>query len=73
MAGYVIYSLDWEKFRQFVDKPSKAQLTALAERLRDGLDEPDHEFDDDDPVLDWPTDVKALSKIAAERLALPDW
>lgn len=73
MAGYIIYSLDWSKFQQMVDKPTKAQVAALADLLRDGLEENDGEFDESDPVGDWPADAKALAPIVTQRLALPDW
>ena len=39
MAGYFIYSLDWDKFRRFVDEPSGTQLLAFAGQVSDGLDE----------------------------------
>jgi hypothetical protein len=71
MAGYIIYSLDWGKFRQFVARPTPGQLAAFAKLLCDGLEE--YEFDDGDPMRAWPTKAKALAPIAAKRLALPDW
>ncbi len=71
MAGYIIYSLDWGKFQKFVERPTRGQLAALASRLCDDLEE--HEFDEGDPVLAWPTNAQALAPIAAKRLALPDW
>ena len=57
MAGYIIYSLDWGKFQKFVERPMPGQLAAFASRLCDGLEE--HEFDEGDPVLTWPTNPKA--------------
>jgi hypothetical protein len=72
-AGYIIYSLDWDKFRQLVDRPTPEQLAALANLISDGLDEHDGEFDEGDPVQDWPSDLESLAKIAAQRLAMPDW
>jgi hypothetical protein len=71
MAGYIIYSLDWGKFQQFVGRPTPGQLVAFASRLWDGLE--DREFDEGDPILGWPTNAKALAPIAAKRLAMPDW
>jgi hypothetical protein len=73
MAGYIIYSLDWGKFRQLVERPTPDQLAALGRLLSDGLGEYDGEFDEDDPVLTLPTDVGALAQIAAKRLGMPDW
>ena len=72
-AGYIIYSLDWDNFQQLVERPTEGQLAALGKLLRDGLDEHDGEFEDGDPILDWPTEVESLAQIAAKRLALPDW
>jgi len=73
MAGYIIYSLDWHKFQQFVERPTADQLAALEKLLSDGLEEHDGEFDEDDLVLTWPTQAGALAQIATKRLALPDW
>ncbi len=73
MAGYIIYSLDWHKFQQFVERPTADQLAALEKLLSDGLEENDGEFDKDDLVLTWPTQAGALAQIAAKRLTLPDW
>jgi hypothetical protein len=73
MAGYVIYSLDWGKFSAMVERPTERQLLALAKRVADELEEMDGEFDDGDPVLEWPTDAKSLVPVVAERLALEDW
>jgi hypothetical protein len=71
MAGYIIYSLDWDKVQKFVERPTPGQLAAFASRLRDGLEE--YEFEEGDPLRSWPTKPKALAPIAAQRLALPDW
>lgn len=73
MAGYIIYSLDWGRFQQFVERPTPGQLAALGELLSEGLEEHDGEFDEDDPVLTWPTDAEGLAQVAAKRLAMPDW
>lgn len=73
MAGYIIYSLDWNKFKGFIDNPTREQLLAFASLLSDELDEHDGEFDDDDPVHDWPSEPEELAAIAQERLKRPDW
>jgi hypothetical protein len=73
MAGYVIYSLDWGKFSAMVERPTERQLLALARRVADELEEMDGEFDDGDPVLEWPRDAKSLVPVVAARLALEDW
>src|SRR5262245_13617793 len=72
-AGYIIYSLDGEKFRQLVERPTPDQLTPLAKLVRDGLEEYDGEFDEGDPALEWPKKVKLLAPIVSKRLALPEW
>lgn len=72
MAGYIIYSLNWGKFQQFVDRPSPAQLAAFGRLLSQSLPDPE-EFEDDDPILSWPRDTARLTQLAAQRLALPDW
>src|SRR5215470_17638076 len=73
MAGYAIYSLDWDKFRAMVEQPTPAQLSILARGLADERDELDGEFEEDDPILGWPTAAKSLAPIVAERLARADW
>lgn len=73
MAGFIIYSLDWPKFQQMVEGPSPQQLTLLAKELAAEREELDGEFDDGDPILDWPEDAKSLVSIVAKRLAMPDW
>jgi hypothetical protein len=73
MAGYIIYSLDWPRFSALVGRPTPAQLAILARGLADQRDEMDGEFEEDDPIADWPEDTKALAPIVAERLARPDW
>ncbi|MBI3464403.1 MAG: hypothetical protein HY000_15305, partial [Planctomycetes bacterium] len=73
MAGYIIYSLDWDKFRRFVEQPTKQQLLAFADLLSDEFDRHRREFNKGDPVSKWPSDRESLAKIAAQRLALPDW
>jgi hypothetical protein len=72
-AGYVICSLDWDKFQRLVERPKAGQLTALAKLLRCELKEQAGEFDDDDPMAVWPTGPKALAGKARERLARQDW
>ncbi len=73
MAGYIIYSLDWDKFHAMVEHPTPAQLAILARGLAEERDELDGEFDEGDPILGWPSDAKALAPIVAERLARSDW
>lgn len=72
-AGYIIYSIDAGKFRNLVERPTPEQLATLGSLLHDGLEETDEEFDEGDPVKDWPRDAASLAGTAAARLALPDW
>lgn len=73
MAGYFIYSLDWDKFQNFVNKPTSKQLLEFAEIISDGLDGADDVFEEDDPVHDWPSEPEELRDLVKERLARPDW
>ena len=73
MAGYIIYSLDWEKFQEFVERPTSSQLSALEELLADGFEEYDGGFEEGDPVLGWADEPGGLAQVAARRLVLPDW
>jgi hypothetical protein len=73
MAGYIIYSLDWPKFSALVEQPTPAQLSILARSLADEREGLEGEFEEDDPILGWPTAAKSLVPIVAERLACADW
>lgn len=73
MAGYYIYSLDWEEFGRFAEEPTDSQVMAFAEQISDALDDYDDRFDDGDPMQDWPVDPKDLVDVARRRLARPDW
>ncbi|MCI0638759.1 MAG: hypothetical protein L0Y72_03210 [Gemmataceae bacterium] len=73
MAGYIIYSLDWPKFRDMVERPTQQQLTLLARVLAEERENLDGEFEDADPILEWPSDPESLAPVVAKRLALPDW
>jgi len=72
-AGYIIYSLDWDKFRNLVDKPTPEQLSALAKLVESQLEEAGGEWSEGDPIAQWPGDAASLTAIVAHRLALPDW
>jgi hypothetical protein len=73
MAGYIIYSLDWDKFRAMIEHPTPAQLAILAQGLAEQRDDLDGEFDEGDPIRGWPTDAEALAPVVAERFARADW
>lgn len=73
MAGYIIYSLDWKKFSALIERPTPEQLGILARMVGEELGDLDGEFEEGDPVLSWPQDPEALSRLIAQRLAQPDW
>jgi hypothetical protein len=73
MAGYWIYSLDWDKFQKFANRPTKKQLLAFAEHLAEQLDGDDVELADDDPIHEWPREPAELCSLVKARLARPDW
>ena len=73
MAGYIIYSLDGPRFTALVERPTPAQLAILAQGLADEREELGDEFDEGDPVAEWPEDADELVRVVAARLALPDW
>ena len=73
MAGYCLYSLDWNKFSQFVAEPTDEQLLEFADFFSQEVDQNDGEFDDDDPVADWPADPAELKPYMAELLRKEDW
>lgn len=72
-AGYIIYSLDTNKFRELVEHPTPGQLAALGQLLSDAFEEFDGQFEEGDPILEWNTNSGSFAQIAAQRLALPDW
>jgi hypothetical protein len=45
----------------------------LARQLAEEREGLDGEFDEDDPILGWPTAAKSLAPIVADRLARTDW
>lgn len=73
MAGYFLYSLDWSKFRRFVERPTPTQLTVLTNAIRDQLRTHADQFTADDPCRSWPTDTDALAALVTERLGRSDW
>ncbi|MGH7137466.1 MAG: hypothetical protein ACREHD_17110 [Pirellulales bacterium] len=48
MAGYIIYSLDRDKFQSFVTNPTDKQLLAFARHISEQRGSADDELDDDD-------------------------
>lgn len=73
MAGYIIYSLDGEKFQQFVEQADDATLATFADIFSQTMDEYYDEFEKDDPLRDWPVDPGELAPKLKQRLTSPDW
>jgi hypothetical protein len=73
MAGYIIYSLDWNKFQNFVNNPTPKQLLAFAEILSQGLGGDGDAFDEGNPIRAWPREPEKLCALVKERLTRPDW
>jgi len=73
MAGYIIYSLDWGKFQNFVNNPTEKQLQAFGKRVSENMDGYDEEFEDEGPAPEWPKEGQELQDLVTERLARPDW
>lgn len=73
MAGFIIYSLDWPKFHAMVERPIPAQLEILAKGLASEREDLLGQFDEGDPVMNWPADAESLAPIIAKRLGRTDW
>ena len=77
MAGYILYSLDWDRFQTFVNNPTRDQLAKFAGIISDGLRGDDEfeadEREDEAPVRVWPSESEELCDMVKERLARPDW
>jgi len=74
VAGYAIYSLDWDKFQSFVNDPTDKQLLLLAKRVSEELLYGyDGDFEKGDPVQDWPTEPEQLHGLVKRRVARRDW
>jgi hypothetical protein len=73
VAGYVLYSLDWDRFQSLVNNPTRKQLLKFAKLISDGLDQHDAEIENGDPVHDWPSEPVELCDLVKDRLARPDW
>jgi hypothetical protein len=73
MAGYFLYSLDWNKVNQLIETPSREQLLAFAKCLADELDKADGDLEEGDSILEWPVKTEELCEVIKERLSLSDW
>lgn len=73
MAGYILYSLDMDKFRRLVEQPTPHEVKTLRKMLAERLDDLDGECEDDDPILQWNRSPAALEAIVQQRLTSDDW
>ncbi len=73
MAGYIIYSLDWDCFDQFVKQPAETQLLAFADLFSQAVENDYDEFEEGDPVKNWPVEPEALSPQLKAILSQNDW
>jgi hypothetical protein len=73
VAGYVLYSLDWDRFQGLVNNPTRKQLLKFSELISNGLHRHDREIQDGDPVHDWPSEPVELCDLVKDRLARLDW
>jgi hypothetical protein len=73
MAGYFIYSLDWDKFQSFVNNPTPQQLLAFAEIISQSLAGGGDAFEKGDPIRNWPREPEKLCDLVKERLTRSDW
>jgi hypothetical protein len=73
MAGYFLYSLDWQRVDHFLQAPEEAQVRKMAKSISDYLDQLDDQIEDDDPEALWPSDPVELEPIVRQRLTMPDW
>ncbi len=70
MAGYFIYSMNWEKFDSFVTSPDRKTLLQIADMLVENVGELPFE----EPVLGaCPQDREELADVLAERFQRDDW
>lgn len=79
MAGYMIYSLDWDKFQRFLNSPTDKQLAAFTNWISEGLgdggdddEEIDDEIDDEDDEIDDEDDDEEEDDFEA-REPVCDW
>jgi len=70
MAGYFLYSLDFEVFKQLTTAPTDEMARLVAQVLLLELEESDP---DEIDTQKWPSDVDALAATVKNRLAASDW
>ena len=73
MAGYIIYSLDWNRFEQFVKQPTDQQLLAFADLFSQAVEADFDELDEEDPVKNWPVEPEELAPHLKAVLSQDNW
>ena len=73
MAGYPIYSLDWDKFRRSRRRPQPPATVGVLRSDLEGMDAADKQFEDNDPLRDWPSEPEELCSLIESRLKQADW
>lgn len=73
MAGYFIYSIDWNPVETFLSRPTKSQLKALTAIVSDHLDFADKDLTDTDPMALWPSQPNELIDVIKSHLVNFDW
>lgn len=73
MAGYILYSIDSEKFRRLAEQPTPHEIKTLRKMLAERLDDLHGECEDDDPILQWNSSPAALEVLVEQRLVSNDW
>ncbi len=73
MAGYILYSIDADKFRRLIEHPAPHELKIIRKMLAERLEDLNGACDDDDPILQWNSSPAALEAIVKQRLASDNW
>lgn len=77
MAGYFIYSFNWEMFQQFISQPNDDQLKKFLEALDDGyedrLDAFEEYEEDDATAKSWSSEGEDPASTVVEHLKRSDW
>ena len=77
MAGYFIYSVDWNAFHQLVTKPTDAHVEALAESLDDryerAIEGMEEEEEDDTLAKSWSSEGENPQEAIRKHLSKSDW
>ena len=73
MAGYVLYSLDTDKFKRLIEYPSSDEMEVLASLLAGGFKQLRRDFEAGEPILRANADDDSRIQFITNRLPLNDW